>query len=176
MKKIVILCLIVSSVFTSCTKELKIDYPAKPFIEFDANIFNAPVAPYQYTVVTRNVPFGYASASAYPLITRSSGTIKLRVNLVGAVAKGKEQTISYKVLTTPVPASPNALAENGVHFATGGTLKIPADSIYGILEINVLNTGVSSTTPREVHLELEGNSDLMVTGVSNKVAVRISQQ
>lgn len=176
MNKINILYLVALVCMVACTKEYKVNYSAMPVVEFDANTFNAPVAPYPYTVITRNVPFGYASATTYPLISRTSGTVRLRVNLVGRVPKGKEQIVNYKVLTTPAPVAPNALAESGTHFTTAGTLKIPADSISGILELNVINTGVSSATLREVHLELEGNSDFKVTGVSNKVAVRISQQ
>lgn len=175
-KVLIILTLIGVSFFSSCIKEYETEYSAVPFVEFDANIFNAPVSPYAYTVITRNVPFRYASANAYPLITRTSGTVRLRVNLVGRIPQNKEQTITYKVLTTPVPVAPNALAESGTHFTTSGSLTIPADSISGVLEVGVLNTGVSSTTPREVHLELEGNNDFKVTGISNKVAVRISQQ
>ncbi|NCU06401.1 MAG: hypothetical protein GXC73_20795, partial [Chitinophagaceae bacterium] len=83
MKKILFYSLLASVLFSSCIKEVAVNYPAKTFVEFDANIFNAPTTPYAYTVVTRNVPFGYATATTYPLITRASGTIKLRVNLVG---------------------------------------------------------------------------------------------
>lgn len=161
--------------FTSCTKEYKVDYTAKTYVEFDANIFNAPIAPYTYTVATRNVPYGYASATTYPLITRASGTIKLRVNLVGAAVSGKEQTINYTVLTTPVPVSPNALAVSGTHFTTSGTVTIPPNSLFGELTLNIVNPGVSSATLREVHLQLEPTADIAVTGTSNKVAVRISQ-
>jgi hypothetical protein len=175
MKKILLYSLIASVLFSSCTKELEVNYPAKTFIEFDANVFNAPTTPYSYTVVTRNVPFGYASATSYPLISRTSGMIKLRVNVVGEPLGGKEQVITYKVITNATPVSPNALAVSGTHFTTTGSLTIPANSLYGELTINILNPGVSSTTPREIHLELEPNSDVGVTGTSNKVAVRISQ-
>lgn len=175
MRKIISYLLLAPVLLASCTKEIQGDYSAKTFVEFDANIFNAPVSPYSYTVVTRNVPFGYASATSYPLITRSSGTIKLRVNLVGRELSGKEQVITYKVITTVTPTSPNALAVSGTHFTTTGTVTIPGNSLFGELTINVINPGTSSTTPREVHLELEGNENVGVTGTSNKVAVRISQ-
>ncbi len=176
MKKIILFSLLASVLFSACTKEIKTDYTAKTYVEFDANIFNAPVTPYPYTVVTRVVPYGYASATTYPLISRTSGTIKLRVNLVGTAPSGKDQVITYKVLTAGItPVSPNALAVEGTHFTTTGTLTIPANSLFGELTLTILNPGVSSTTLREVHLELQGNSEIKVTGTSNKVAVRISQ-
>lgn len=175
MQKIICYLLLAPFLLASCIKEIEVNYPAKTFVEFDANVFNAPVSPYSYTVVTRNVPYGYASATTYPLITRSSGTIKLRVNLVGETLSGKEQVIKYKVISNVTPTSPNALAVDGTHFTTTGTLSIPANSLYGELTINILNPGTSSSTLREVHLELEGNENVSVTGTSNKVAVRISQ-
>ena len=182
MKKIIFIAFVIPLFFSSCIKENEVNYTAKTYVEFDANVFNAPfvLAPstvplYGYTVVTRNVPFGYASATTYPLISRTSGTIKLRVNLVGGAVSGKEQIINSTVLTTPVPVAPVAMAISGTHFTTSGTLTIPANSLFGELTINIINPGVSSAITREIHLQLEPNADVAVTGTSNKVAVRISQ-
>lgn len=174
MKKIAFIIFIVASFFSSCTKETKTIYEAQTYVEFDANVFNAPIAPYAYTVVTRIVPYGYASATTYPLITRASGTIKLRVNLVGPVS-GSDVEIPYTVLTNPTPVSPNALAVEGTHFTTGRTMRIPANSTYGEITITILNPGVSSSTLREVHLQLENSNTVKAATTYNKIAVRISQ-
>ena len=176
MKKLILFIPFLALIFSSCIKDVESKYEAASFIEFDANIFNAPVTPYAYTVVTRNVPYGYTSATTYPLISRTSGVIKLRVNVVGKTFS-EAQVITYNVITTPAPVSPNALAVEGTHYTTPGTLTIPANSTFGELTLNIVNPGVSSATLREVHLQLVGNSTLPVSKGSSAstVAVRISQ-
>jgi hypothetical protein len=175
MKKLIFIVPLLALILTSCIKDSEVKFEGKSFVEFDANTFNAPTSPYPYNVVTRVVPFGYASATSYPLVSRTTGSVKLRVNLVGRKFS-TDQQIMYTILSTPAPVSPNALAVSGTHFTTNSMLTIPANSNFGELTVNILNTGTTSTTLREVHLQLVGNSEVSASGgSSNAVALRISQ-
>lgn len=78
-------------------------------------------------------------------------------------------------MTEAVPVSPNALAVSGTHFTTGNTVTIPANTSFGEITISIINTGVSSTTPREVHLELMGTIDVNPSENYKKIAIRIAQ-
>jgi hypothetical protein len=107
-------------------------------------------------------------AAADPLITRASGTIRFRVNLIGA-QQTTAQTINYSV----VAASTTAVS--GTHFTIPGTLTIPANSSFGEAVINVLNPGVSSATPVNLVLEVTGNSTIKAATELNKIGLVISQ-
>src|SRR5688500_10764424 len=68
--------------------------------EFDAASWNANAAGLTYPLFTRVPGFGRAATTADPLITRTSGTIRVRVNLVGAKSK-TDRTIDYAVFDPP---------------------------------------------------------------------------
>ena len=177
MKKIVAIAyLVVAIAFTSCIKEEIKSYTGKPVLEFDAAVLNAATVPFTYYVTTRNSPYGLTTTTTNStVITRTQTTpVKLRVNLVGPQSS-TDQIVSYLTSTTVVPVSPNLLAVSGTHFTTTGTFTIPAGSSFGELVINVLNSGASSTSPREVHLELTGNANLLPSVNYGKLGVRIAQ-
>ncbi len=171
--------------FSSCIKEEKKHFNGNTVIEFDAAVLNTATTPYKYFVTTRVPVYGLTvSATNSPtLITRSLTTpVKLRVNLVGPQFT-TDQVINYQVFTpvpvppdtTRVPVSPNMLGVSGTHYTTSGTFTIPANSSFGEIIINIVNPGVSSTNPREVHLELVGNADVKPSENYKRVAIRISQ-
>ena len=159
---------------SSCIKEDVKTFQGKTVIEFDATVFNSVTAGYTYPILTRASGYGRAVATSDPAITRTSGTVKLRVNLVGPQRKNDE-ILGYRVMNEAVPVAPNALAVPGVHFSTGNTFTIPANSSFGEITINIVNTGVSSTTPREIHLELTGNDNVGPSENYKRVAIRIAQ-
>lgn len=160
---------------SSCIKQIEKKYEGGPVIEFDATVLNSATTPYTYHVTARTTPYGIPTTTANSTaLTRSSGSMKLRVNLVGRQFS-TEQTLTYKVLTNVTPATGMALATEGTHFTTGTTFTIPANSSFGEITINILNSGASSTTPREVHLELVGNDQIKPSENYKRIGVRIAQ-
>jgi len=173
---------LIALMFSSCIKEDVKVFTGDTVVEFDATVYNAVTAGFTYPILTRFAGYGRpvvtSTSTNYPVadptITRSIGTVKLRVNLVGA-QHSTDEVISYRINTEAVPVSPNAAAVSGTHFTTTNTFTIPANSSFGEITITILNPGVSSTTPREVHLELLGNSNIKPSENYKKVAIRISQ-
>lgn len=180
MKKI-FFAIITLSLFTlsSCIKDDLLQFTPDPVIEFDAASINSATSPFTYRVLSRHPKFGRpettTGTTADPLLTRAmvDPVIKLRVNLVGPHMSAA-QSFTYKAITV-TPASPNLLAVAGTHYTTTGTFTIPANSSYGEVVVNVLNTGVSSTSPREVHLELDGNGTIGASENYRRIALRITQ-
>ena len=178
MKKIIINFLLLAGVFTfsSCIKQIDKNFSGQTAVEFDATVVNTATTPYTYHVATRTPPFGIPTTTVNSTaITRTLTTpVLLRVNLVGP-QRAADEVIQYRVLTDVTPASPNLLAIQGTHFTTGNTLTIPKDSSFGQVVINILNSGTSSTNPREVHLELIGNESIKASENYKKVGIRIAQ-
>ena len=164
-----------SLLLSSCIKEDVKTFQGNPVVEFDATVFNSVTAGFTYPILTRAAGYGRGvSTTLDPSITRTSGTVKLRVNLVGP-QRSTDEVFTYRVITDAVPVAPNALAVVATHFSASNTFTIPANTSFGEVTINVLNTGISSTTPREVHLELEGNGRVGASANYKKVAIRIAQ-
>lgn len=177
MKRILRIAVLITAVsFTSCIKEEIKSYTGNPVLEFDAAVLNAATVPFTYYVTARNSPYGLATTTANSTaITRlQTAPVKLRVNLVGPQSS-TDQVLSYVVSTTAAPVAPNLLAVSGTHFTTSGTFTIPANNSFGEVIINIVNPGVSSTSPREVHLEITGNSSLSPSVNYSKIGVRIAQ-
>src|SRR5688572_557159 len=171
-----ILALTAVLVFSSCIKQIDKRFSGDTVIEFDATVLNSATTPYTYHVATRTPPYGIPTTTANSTaITRTLSTpVKLRVNLVGP-QRSTDETISYRVVTNVTPVAPNALAVQGTHFTTGTSFVIPANSSFGEIIINIVNPGVSSSTPREVHLELLGNDNIKPSANYRMVGIRISQ-
>ena len=165
-----------SLLFSSCIKEDVKTFQGNPVIEFDAAVFNSVTAGFTYPILTRAAGYGRGvSTTLDPLITRTtSTTVKLRVNLVGP-QRSTDEVFTYRIISDAVPVAPNALAVVATHFSASNTFTIPANTSFGEVTITVLNTGISSTTPREVHLELEGNGKVAASANYKKVAIRIAQ-
>ena len=165
---------LVSLLFSSCIKEDVKTYQGGTVVEFDAAVFNSVAAGFTYPILTRASGYGRAVSTSDASITRTSGQVKLRVNLVGP-QRSTVEVISYQVLTV-TPTSPNLLGVSGTHYNTSGTFTIPANSSFGEVVINILDPGASSTIPREVHLELQGSStDIKASQNYKKIAIRIAQ-
>lgn len=163
-------------VFSSCIKQIDKRFSGDTVIEFDATVLNSATTPYTYHVATRTPPYGIptTTANSSPITRTMTAPVKLRVNLVGA-QRSTDETISYRVVTNVTPTAPNALAIENTHFTTGTSFVIPANSSFGEVIINIVNPGVSSTTPREVHLELLGNDNIKPSANYKMVGIRIAQ-
>lgn len=184
MKKILFYSFIflVAGMQSSCIKnELKL-YKGPDVVEFDAAVLNSPAVGVTFPLLTRMPAYGLAVSTSNPLITRASGTVKFRINLVGNQSS-TEQTIKYKVVTTdfsssldiPSGAGSRLPAVAGTHFNTTGTVVIPAKSSYGEVEVQIINPGTSSSTARYLVLELEGNGSIKPSENFKRLGIQISQ-
>lgn len=168
MKKILTSSILLCILFlTGCVKNELTVYTGSQ-VEFDAAAWNANAAGITYPMLTR-VPITNATTpSSQPTITRATGTVTLRVNLVGA-QKSTATDFDFVVAgeSTAVP---------GTHFtAITGKGTIPANSSFGTVTITILNPGVSSTTARDLVLQLVDNSSIKASLNYAKVGLRISQ-
>jgi hypothetical protein len=184
MKKLLYLFAFIALTLNSCIENEAILWEDS-LVEFDAASFHSystinGVAK-DYTLLTRRPQYGRttltsatASFAADTLITRNwaatNGVFRLRVNLVGPQRPEATQ-ISYIV----VP-SPETTAIAGTHYGTlSGKVTIPANSSFGYVEIPILNPGVSSTTPADLVLELQGNDSVKPSPKYDRIGIRISQ-
>lgn len=186
--KISILFILTTISLFSCKKleENRFIYDGPAQIEFDAASFNAITSPRTYPIVTRLPGYGRSIITASvaatgvvadPILTRASGTIKFRVNLITPTI-GTDQVISYKVVETEKDATGADVtvttAQNNIHYTTTGTFTIPANSSFGEVTIQVLNPG-ASTGNRDIVIELQGNDTVKPTANYSKLGIRISQ-
>lgn len=138
-------------------------------VELDAAAWNANAAGKTYPILTRVPAQGAATPTSQPSITRTSGSFNVRVNLVGA-QKSTPTNFTYTV------DAANSTAIAGTHYtAFSGTGTIPADSSFGIITVNVLNPGVSSSTPAVLVLQLTDNDTYKASVNYAKVGLSISQ-
>ncbi|MER3498071.1 MAG: DUF4843 domain-containing protein [Chitinophagaceae bacterium] len=167
MKNIFSLLIVSLIMLSSCIKQDHIIF-TNELVEFDATVLNTPATGKNFPILTRVPVYGSPVSTSNPSITRTSGTIKFRVNLVGPQFS-TDQTIAYSVVTS------ETTAVAGTHYTTPGTLVIPANSSFGELVVNVLNPGVSSSTPVILVLQLEGNDQIKPSENYKRLGISISQ-
>jgi hypothetical protein len=186
--KISIILLAATLTLFSCKKleETRFIYDGDPLIEFDATSLNAVTSPRTYPILTRVPGYGrgvIASAVpatgvvADPLLTRTSGTVKFRVNLMTAQLPN-DQVIQYRVVATEKDATTGAdvtvTTATAAHYTTSGTFTIPANSSFGEVTVQILNPGASATA-RDLVLELLGNAEVKPSVNYAKLGLRIAQ-
>ncbi len=162
--------------FSSCIKQIDKKFQGNSVVELDATVLNSATTPYTYHVATRTPPYGVptTTANSTPITRTMTTPVKLRVNMVGP-QRSADEVLSYRVLSDVTPPSPNMLAVSGTHYTTGNTFTIPANSSFGEITINILNPGASSSSPREVHIELIGSDNIKPSENYKKVGIRIAQ-
>lgn len=178
--KISFLFFITALLFSSCERleEDLFIYDGGATIEFDATAFNVVLAGRTYPMLTRVPGFGRTTIATDPALTRASGTVKFRVNLITAQLP-QEQTLSYRVVNTEKDANGADVtvttAVSGTHYTTGSTFTIPANSSFGEISVQILNSGVASTTARDLVLEITGNDAVKANPNYSKLGLRIAQ-
>ncbi len=172
MKKFGIYFLIISFLsllISSCIKNEEVLF-SDSLVEMDAATWNANSVGVTYPILTRQPAAGRASSSTFAsdsIITRRSGTIRLRVNLVGA-HKTTDTEVTYTV-------DPSSTAIAGTHFtALPGKVTIPAKSSFGFIEVQILNPGPTTGT-RDLIITLTGGAGVSVNTNYSTVGLRISQ-
>ncbi len=168
MRRIHFIALILAAfLFNGCIKNDQVIF-RDSLVEFDAAVWNANAAGLTYPIMTRVPREGAATTTSQPTITRTSGTIQLRINLVGA-QRSTPITFNYQV----VPGESTAVA--GTHYTTpSGTGTIPANSSFGVLTIEILNPGATSGS-RILVLQLMDSPDVKASVNYAKVGLSISQ-
>ncbi|HUR10719.1 MAG TPA: DUF4843 domain-containing protein, partial [Flavitalea sp.] len=137
-------------------------------VEFDAATWNSKAAGVNFPILTRVPPYGRAVNTPDPAITRASGTIKLRVNLVGP------QFTEDKVFDYEVMAS-NTTAIAGYHYAPiTGKYTIPAKSSFGEITIQLLNPGTATGYPKDLALQLISNPEAYASENYKIIVLRIA--
>lgn len=169
MKKILTSSILLCILFlTGCVKNELTVYTSS-VVEFDAASWNANAAGRTYPMMTRVPTFNASTPTSQPALTRATGNVTLRVNLVGAQSSSP---INFSF--TVVAGETTAIA--GTHYtATTGTGTIPANSSFGTVTIQLLNPGVSSSTPGDLVLQLVDNASAKASVNYAKVGLRISQ-
>ncbi len=168
MKKLLI---VISSglmlMLTGCIKNDIATYTNQT-IEWDAAAWNANTSPFTYPMMTRVPIFGFATGTSAPSLTRASGTIRLRVNLVGAQA-ATDRTFAYQFSQSESTAAP------GTHFeAVSGKGSIAANSSYGYVDLKILNPGPSVGTATIV-LQLVNNESFKASVNYAKIGLSVAQ-
>ena len=138
-------------------------------VEFDAATWNANSTGLTYPMMTRVPTLNAATGSTAAALNKATGTVSLRVNLVGA-QRSTATTFNYVVVAS------ESTAVAGTHYtALSGTGTIPAFSSFGTVTVTILSPVASSATPVDLVLQLVNSPDINVSINYAKVGLRISQ-
>lgn len=171
MKKTGILILFISlfSIFImGCVKNEDVVYTGS-VVEMDAATWNANSVGVTYPLLTRLPAAGRASTPARDAaLSRTSGTVELRVNLVGA-HRSTDTEVTYEV----VSGATTAVA--GIHYtALPGKVIIPANSSFGIISVPILNPG-AGTDPVDLVIRITGGANVTPNANYTTAGLRIAQ-
>ncbi len=161
---------------TSCIENEDIVFKGE-LVEMDAATWNANTAGKDYPILTRVPGDNRVVLTTDPSITRTSGKIKFRVNLVGAQID-TEQQIKYEIVPNETWVSGTNDAKpaiEGTHFKTARTLVIPANSSFGYIEVEILNPGVALDTQKLIVIELQGNDRIKPSTNEKRIGLVIAK-
>lgn len=133
--------------------------------EFDATVWNAPAVGRNYPIITRVVGFGRAATTADPLITRTTGTMNVRVNLVSGQFE-QDQVLNVSVVSDAT----TAIA--GTHYTMPTTVTIPANTSFAQLPITIVNP-VTGTGTVDLVVQIDGNEIIKPSENFKRLGIRI---
>jgi hypothetical protein len=193
MKRIFFYITIVMVGMTACIKNDPVTFTSE-IAEFDATSWNANAAGVNYPVMTRIPIYGAATPTSSFTIHRTSGTIRLRVNMVGPTAKS-ERTVGFKLFDVPFatvafPATATgqtpsrasgtlaaSVAVPGTHYtALGTTVTIPADSTWGYINLQILDAGATAGQARTIGIALDSTGSVKASPNYRNLAIAIDQR
>lgn len=155
-------------VLTGCIKNELTTYKTDPKVEWDASTWNANAAGLTYPFLVKVPVPGIVTPASQPNLTRTTGTVSLRVNLVGA-QRTTDTNFDYIVATA------ESTAVSGKHFAAiSGKGTIPANSSFGTVTVTILDPGATSGSV-DLVLQLVDNSNITASVNYSKVGLRIAQ-
>jgi hypothetical protein len=161
-----ILAIATISLLGSCVKN-ELPVFTAPIAEFDAASWNANAAGLNFPILTRVPGYGRPVAASDPLLTRTStGIKKFRVNLIG-------QQLSTESEVYVIHNNVTSTAVAGTHYRSyTQVVKIPANSSFGEVEVEILNPGVAGAA-RTLELILSTGTN-GVKGNPNYNTIRLS--
>jgi hypothetical protein len=201
-----IFSLLLSIGIVSCIKNEPETFTSR-VAEIDQTTYNANAAGLTYPILTRVPAAGRVQSSACPdsVMRRFSGTMRLRINLVGPQSE-KEETVGFQTFDSPIttvsfPATigastsagcptaqtparaaaslavTNAVAGTHYNFtnATSGKITIPANSSFGYLDISLLNAG-ASTGGRFIGIKLDSTGTILPNVNYSSIGLVIDQR
>lgn len=197
MKKIVF-AFIVAAALAGCIKN---DLPVytTPLVEFDATSWNANAAGVTYPMITQ-APTVYGrvvipennscNAAVDPYVTRTSGTIRYRVNMIGQTSSSDREigvttfTVPFTSYTfrkkTPTCANYTLALTNAVlgtdYTLVTNKIKIPKDSTYGFVDINIINNGALAGQGKVIGLMLDSTGNLLPSPNYRQLAIVVDQR
>jgi hypothetical protein len=194
--------LILAVGMTACIKNEQVTFVSE-LAEFDATSWNANAAGLTYPIMTRVPIYGAATPTSSFTIHRTSGTVRLRVNMIGPTSKS-ERTVGYKLFDVPdeqikagiptpavsFPATPAGqtparaastlaavTAVAGTHYtALGNSLTIPADSTWGYISLSILDAGPTAGQARVIGIALDSTGSVKASPNYRKLAIAIDQR
>lgn len=166
--------------FTSCIKNDEI-LLKENLVEFDVSTHNANGLSKVYPILRQVAPYGFAIPSSAALISRTSGTLQYRINVVGPQS-ATDREITYKIVSNEVHtlvisgvSRTTKPAISGTNFTTTGKVTIPANSSFGILNVTIINPGAALSDDLLLVLELEGNTELKPSNADKQIGIWINR-
>lgn len=181
--------------FSSCIKQIDKAYQGQTVAEIDATPLNSNAVGVTYPILTR-IPFDGRpiSTTLDSTLRRFSGTVKVRINLVGPQSD-KDEVIGYKITTTPItsiafPATisgqtPSAAAATltvtdavaGTNYmALSGKVTIPAKSSFGYITIQIPNSAATAGQGKYIGIELDETGTIKPSVNYSKLGLVIDQR
>ncbi len=178
---------IIAIMLASCIKQIDKTFTGNTVAEVDAAVLNSVASGVSYPILTRIPPAGRpVSTTVDSTLRRFSGTVKVRINLVGPQSD-QEQTIGYTIFNSPIttisfpatltatqapptgqtPALPSATlsvssAVAATHYTTlNGKAVIPPKSSFGYIDINVINNGPVAAQGRFIGITLDSTGTVL---------------
>ena len=194
----------ISLIMTSCIKQIEKTFEGQTVVEIDATPLNPVASGVNYPILTRVVPENRpVSTTADSTLRRFSGTVRVRVNVVGLQAS-TDRTLGYKIFSSPItsiafpatllfssaantagrqqPPQPAATlavqnAVAGTHYtALPGMVSIPANSSFGYIDIQVLNSGSTSGQARFLGIQLDSTGSMLPSPNYLRLGLLIDQR
>lgn len=178
---------------TACIKNDPVIY-TNELAEFDATSWNANAVGVNYPFMVRVPIYGAATPTSSFTVHRSSGTVRLRVNLIGPATKS-DRTVGFKLFDVPFasvafPATAagqtpartaatltTAVAVPGTHYtALGNTVTIPADSTWGYINLAILDAGATAGQARTIGIALDSTGSVKASPNYRNLAIAIDQR
>jgi len=188
-----VLSIVAALAVTGCIKNDPVTFTSE-LAEFDATSWNANAAGVTYPVMVRVPIYGAATPTSSFTIHRTSGTVRLRVNMVGPPAKS-ERTVGFKLFDVPFatvafPATPaaqtparaaatltTAVAVPGTHYtALGNSITVPADSTWGYINLAILDAGATAGQARTIGIALDSTGSVKASPNYRQIAIAIDQR
>ncbi len=187
-RKIFITILSLSFLLSSCIKKDNVVFTSN-LAELDVAAYNTVFGSLTYPFITRQPTPGRAIlSSADPFITRTTASVSFRVNLTG-VQRSTPTNIKYQLFSVGTAVGATVAyggtigtlstidAVAGTHFvAPSGVCTIPANSSFGTITIQLINSGLSTTQTALVGIELLNDGDVKSSTLYSKMAFAIAQK